>query len=85
MEGILVAAGCEEIRLDPVEAPMWFGDTADDACEFVLDVSEWMLEGLDDDGRSRALGALRSSIEAHAGSAGVLYASAAWLIRARKG
>ncbi|WP_334142773.1 class I SAM-dependent methyltransferase [Rhabdothermincola sp.] len=85
VEHILGAAGFDEIRLDPVEAPMWFGDTADDACEFVLGVSGWMLEGLDDESRSRALGALRSSIESHTGSTGVLYASAAWLIRARKG
>ena len=40
---------------------MWFGTDADDAHEFVLGLLGWMLEGLDDAGRARALDALRST------------------------
>ena len=42
----------------------------------------WMLDGLDDDGRNRALEALRRSIAAHTEETGVLYASATWIIQA---
>ncbi|MEJ5254960.1 MAG: class I SAM-dependent methyltransferase [Acidimicrobiales bacterium] len=84
VEQILTEAGFETVQLDPIEAPMWFGATTEDAYQFVLGVSGWMLEGLDEDGRRRALAALRSSVEAHTSADGVLYGSAAWLIRARR-
>jgi hypothetical protein len=43
-----------------------------------------MVQGLDEDGRARALDALRSTIEAHHTDRGVEYASAAWLITASR-
>jgi len=43
-----------------------------------------MLQGLDDDGRARALDALRASLEAHHTAQGVAYRSAAWLITATR-
>ena len=49
---------------------------------FVLGLMGWMLDGLDDTGRKRALGALSAAVTAHAGSDGVTFASGAWLIRA---
>jgi hypothetical protein len=41
----------------------------------------WMLDGLDDTGRKRALDALIATVTAHAGSDGIIFASGAWLIR----
>jgi hypothetical protein len=63
---------------------MWFGDDPDRAYRFVLGLLGWMLEGLDATGRERALGALRSTLAAHATAHGVLYDSATWTIRAAR-
>jgi hypothetical protein len=41
----------------------------------------WMLDGLGDTGRKRALDALSATVTAHAGSDGITFASGAWLIR----
>ena len=49
---------------------------------FVLGLMGWMLDGLDDTGRKRALDALRATVTAHASSDGISFASGAWLIRA---
>ena len=43
-----------------------------------------MLDGLDATGRERALDALTATVAAHASADGITFASAAWLIRARK-
>ena len=40
----------------------------------------WMLQGLDDGGRARALEDLRVTLAAHETSDGVLYDSATWTI-----
>jgi hypothetical protein len=48
----------------------------------VLGLLGWMLDGLDDTGRERALAALTATVTAHASSDGITFASAAWLIRA---
>jgi hypothetical protein len=63
---------------------MWFGRDAEDAHQFVAGLLGWMLQGLEEDGRRRALDALRSTTSAHETPDGVLYDSAAWLIRARR-
>jgi hypothetical protein len=44
----------------------------------------WMLDGLDETDRQRALQALDSSLIAHAGKGGVVFDSGAWLIEARR-
>ena len=44
----------------------------------------WMLAGLDEAGRGQALGNLRATLTAHDTGHGVLYQSAAWLIRATR-
>ena len=63
---------------------MWFGQDADEAHRFITGLLGWMLEGLDDDGRRRALDDLHSTLPAHETAAGVLYESAAWIIHARR-
>ena len=79
---LLASAGFSDVTIDGLHGPMWFGSDPDDAHRFVLGLLGWMLDGLDATGRKRALGALSATVTAHAGSDGVTFASAAWLIRA---
>lgn len=85
IQAVLHAGGFADVRLDPVHEPMWFGHGADDAQQFVTGLLGWMLDGLDDRARSRALGALGATLAEHETSDGVLFDSAAWLIQARCG
>jgi SAM-dependent methyltransferase len=84
IDAVLTAAGYTNIVLDDRRESMWFGSDADDACEFVLGLMGWMLDGLDDAGRARALDALRATTHDHETADGVLYDSAAWIIRATR-
>lgn len=84
VRSILSSAGYEGVELDGIDAPMWFGVDADDAHRFVLGLMGWMLDGLDDDGRTRAIDDLRATMAAHATPDGVLFDSAAWLIHATR-
>ena len=81
---LLTGAGFTSIEIDPIQAPMWLGAGPGDAYTFVLGLLGWMLDGLDEHRRTQALGALRASIDAHSTVGGVVYRSAAWLIRARR-
>ena len=81
---LLASAGFSGVTLDALSEPMWFGSDPGDARRFVLGLMGWMLDGLDDTGRNRALGALSATLTAHAGSDGVTFASGAWLIRAAR-
>ena len=51
---------------------------------FVAGLLGWMLDGLDDTGRARALGSLRATLAAHDTGHGVQYGSAAWTIQATR-
>lgn len=82
VRSVLRGAGFTGVAVDPWAAPMWFGADADGALRFVLGLAGWMLDGLDDDGRRRAVEALRSSLAARQSPAGVRYDSAAWLVTA---
>jgi SAM-dependent methyltransferase len=81
---ILSRAGFINIDLAGASEGMWFGDRAEDAYQFVLGLLSWMLEGLDDDGRARAVDALRSTISLHETADGVIFDSAIWVIRATR-
>ena len=99
VEGILSAAGFADVTFDGRQEPMYFGPDAEAAYRFVsgLGVVKFLLEGLpvygqgepgdqaDGAARSRALAALRATIDAHETGDGVLYPSAAWIISARRG
>jgi SAM-dependent methyltransferase len=82
VRAVLGAAGFTGIELAPVEAGMWFGTGVEDAHQFIVGLVGWMLDGLDAAGRSRALDELRATIRSHATSEGVVFGSAAWVIRA---
>lgn len=81
---LLAASGFADPQLDGLERPMWFGDAPEDAQRFILGVSGWMLDGLDDSGRARALDNLRASLEARHTDQGVRYDSATWLVTAER-
>jgi SAM-dependent methyltransferase len=81
---ILEAAGFGEIEHQGITADMWFGHDTDDAYRFVLGLLGWMLDGLDDAGRVRALDGLRSTVTAHETGGGAIYESAAWIVRATR-
>ncbi|MFG3498802.1 class I SAM-dependent methyltransferase [Streptomyces sp. NPDC047928] len=78
----LRAAGFAEPVFEGLSAPMYFGPDAEQAYAFVSGMLAWMLEGLDEAGRRRALEGLRATIDAHRTQGGVLYESAMWLITA---
>ena len=79
---ILSTAGYGDVDVEGMSAGMWFGTDAEDALHFILGLLGWMLEGLDEDGRTRALDALRSTMAAHETDVGVVYESSAWLVTA---
>jgi SAM-dependent methyltransferase len=79
---VLTSAGFTNVTLEPLSADMWFGFDGEDACRFVLGQLGWMLQGLDEAGRARAEKALQATTTAHETDDGVLFGSAAWLIRA---
>jgi SAM-dependent methyltransferase len=83
-QAVLASAGFTQIELDGLQQPMCFGTDADDANRFVLGLLGWMLHGLDDAARGRALDNLHATITAHDTGHGCLYQSAAWLIRATR-
>jgi SAM-dependent methyltransferase len=80
---ILAEAGFEDVEVDGLDAPMWFGSDPAQAQAFVLGLMGWMLHGLDDVGQARARDALTATLEAHCTSDGVTFGSATWLISAR--
>jgi SAM-dependent methyltransferase len=84
VRSLLTASGFADVALEAVEAPMWFGADADDAQRFAVGLLDWMLEGLDEAGRARALDDLRTTLAAHATPGGVMFDSAAWLITASR-
>lgn len=81
---LLASTGFSGIELQALREPMWFGADADDAYGFVLGLLGWMLAGLDDHQRDRALGDLRATVTAHDTGHGVLYQSGTWLIHATR-
>jgi SAM-dependent methyltransferase len=84
IHSVLTGAGYRDITLDGATAAMWFGHDTDDAYQLLSGLMAWMLEGRDDGDRARALEDLRATIAAHDTSEGVVYESAAWVIRATR-
>ncbi len=81
---VLTHGGFTNIELERATAGMWFGTDADDAYRFVLGFLGWMLDDVDDTRRDQARAALRASAAAHETDRGVIYDSAAWIMRATR-
>ena len=84
VRAVLGAADFTDIQLEPHSEAMWFGEDADTAQRFTLGMLGWMLDGLDDESRRRAVDNLTATLTAHDTGHGVLYASATWTIRATR-
>jgi SAM-dependent methyltransferase len=84
VRGLLGEAGFRDVRLEPHPAPMYWGATAGEAERFALGVAGWMMDGLDEASRGRAIGDLRASLAAHETARGVVYDSATWIVTARR-
>lgn len=83
LSALVDRAGLRQVAIEDMTEPMHFGATADQAHDFMLGQFGWLLDGLDDDGRSRASDALFATLRAHTSAEGVRYPSAAWLVTAR--
>ncbi len=85
--GVLGEAGFVELRVDRVDAPLRFGEDADDAFSFVstFGITRGLTQDLDDAGRAAALDALHRTLVAHDTADGVLFRGSAWLVTARRG
>jgi SAM-dependent methyltransferase len=81
---VLTTAGFADPEIEAVHEPMWFGPDAAAAHRFLVGFTSWMLEGLDDAGRTRALDDLRASLEAHETGNGVRFGSATWLVSSER-
>jgi SAM-dependent methyltransferase len=83
---ILGAAGFDRIELEPIDEPIEIGADASDALEFAktMGIVEGLTDGIDAQARATAMSNLASLFEANESAEGVLLASAAWLITARK-
>ena len=87
VRSVLGAAGFTDVAVDSVEAPMWLGDTADEAHEFIRGSSNarLLLEGKDPETVARAHDALRAALDGvEMGDAGLALPGAAWLVTATR-
>jgi SAM-dependent methyltransferase len=84
---LLAGAGLVDIDIQRLDEQMNFGDDADQAYEFVsgMGFTRGLTADLDPTARAAALGSLRAAIDAAETDSGVLFASSAWLITARRG
>ncbi len=87
IRSVLEQAGFTDVELLSVEEPMWFGADADDAYGFLqtMGITKGLTEGLEIADREQALKALRQTAEDHETPDGVLFGSAAWLVKAKGG
>lgn len=85
-DGILAAAGFEDIGFEKVEEPIFLGADADDAFSFVstFGMTRGLTQDLDDARRAAALEALHACLRAHEKSDGVLFGGSAWLVGASR-
>jgi SAM-dependent methyltransferase len=83
---LLREAGFVDGHLTSISAPMWLGDSVEDAWAFVAQMGlvRGLTDNLDDVSRKHAMAELRRRISANATADGVTLGSAAWLITARQ-
>lgn len=83
---VLGGAGFEDVVLTPSDHPIWFGNHAEDAWSFVRHqgIVKGLTQDLDDAAKARALEDLQQVLADHATTEGVVFASAAWIITARR-
>lgn len=84
---ILHEAGFAAVELESVDEPVRLGAHADDAFAFVrtMGMVKGLTQDLDEPTRQQALEEVRAMLAAHETGEGVLLASSAWLVTARRG
>lgn len=83
---ILGSAGYDEVELSPVVDRLVLGTDLEDAYRFArsFGMVKGMTADLDEDGKAKALAAVRNLLASRASDDGVSLAAAAWLITARR-
>ncbi|MBP2478246.1 SAM-dependent methyltransferase [Crossiella equi] len=84
IRALLTGAGFTDVRLTGLTRPMYYGQTVQDAAEFVLGLFGGLLRPAEQATRTAAEAALRADLAAHQTPEGVLYGSAAWLVEATR-
>jgi len=86
VNALLTGAGFTDIAFEAVDAPMYFGEDADDAWAFVS--GQGVVRGLTQDleaaTKADALAALKQVLSDHATDDGVLLGASTWIITARR-
>jgi SAM-dependent methyltransferase len=85
VDAILTGAGFTDVRLEEVREPVYYGADGESALHAVesLEMTERILDNLDEESAKRALDRLQVLLEARA-DGGVWFDSAAWLVTARR-
>ena len=81
---LLTGVGFDPPEIAGHEGRMYLGRDADDAADFVVRLTGWMMDGLDEAGKAGAVTALRNTMAAHETTDGVYLGSAVWIITATK-
>ena len=81
---LLESSGFEDVEFGELRAPMFFGDTAARAHDFILGQLGWLVADLDETSRRAALAELLRTMQEHETDDGVQFGSAMWLISARR-
>lgn len=81
---LLEATGFRDIEITGLTGPTTYGRTVDEAHKHLMGQLGWMLENRAPEDRPRATQALRDTLAAHAGSEGVQFDSATWLVTAQR-
>ena len=81
---LLEATGFRDVDITGLTGPATYGQDVGQAHELLTRLLRWMLEKRPPDERPRASHALRATLAAHAGSHGVQFESATWLVTAHR-
>jgi SAM-dependent methyltransferase len=87
VRSVLGAAGFTGVGLETVDAPMFLGETVDEAYDFIRasNNARLLLEGKDPEAVARALDALRTALEGvEVGDEGLALPGRAWLVTATR-
>jgi SAM-dependent methyltransferase len=84
LQSLLGAAGFEQVQVEGRHEPMYVGADPEDASRFVTGQYAGLVGELDPTSRAGALESLHASLSEHHSAEGVIYDSAAWLVRARR-
>jgi SAM-dependent methyltransferase len=84
VEALLTSAGFCDVTFTDLRPPMWFGQTPDEALDFVRDLMGGLVAALEDRARHRALDALHDVLTSQTTADGVVLGSAVWVVEARR-